>query len=251
MGTRVNYTVEVIAIMELGRSGPKAATEPSRRGLRRRVAAAFALVAASAACDTTAMPTDLDVAPAFVVTENDNLTNEEEAELRLRAKIVNYDLVPMPDGWGPGAPMIVWTDASIPFGIFHPRIKHDVQYQVTTNGQTQTPHMLPGDYEIQLDGLRMDFPSTGLNCDQVDSGQIWAESQHSARWRYFKLGSVFHIDDGPLGRSRTASCPPRQTIVPGGDVGHPTEDGQQWCLVEITYNPATGQILGVEVLFCW
>jgi hypothetical protein len=111
--------------------------------------------------------------------------------------------------------MIVWTDATIPFGIFHPRIKHDVKYQVTTNGQTGTPHMLPGDYEIQWEGLRMD------------------------------------ISRGPPTMKQEVSCPPKQSVVPGGDVEHPTEDGQQWCLIEITYNPATGQILAVEVIVCW
>ncbi len=176
-------------------------------------------------CDSND-PVQPTVVRQFVTTESDNLTDAEEAELLSYAHITGSNLELAVTGGGGlymNAGFTVWTEATVPFYIFFPRIKHDAVYQVTADGASQSPVMLQGNFDL-TDGLRMEFNEVfALNCSSIDYGSLWVQSKHRARWNYFKLGSLLHIYDppnGPITYTKSDDCPQLTTDTKLADSGN-------------------------------
>lgn len=147
-----------------------------------------------------------------ITSATDDLTDEEEAELDLRAQITFTEIdVVAETGDADWAQIWVATEATVPFFIFFPRIRHDVLVSYTVDG-TPGSYMIPGDFDIYADGQRFDVnevPLSFFNCSSIaESGQIAGQSEHRARWNYFKLGGLLSIERGPITRNGSDNCPP-------------------------------------------
>ena len=210
----------------------------------------------SAGCDLSTRSESV-LTPQFVTSENDNLTDDEEAELLRQAKVTQFVVeAQAQSSWGPGF-FNIWTEGTIPFGIFFPRFKHDATYQITINGTSQSPVLVPGDWRIgspypnDLLADRWDERVVSLECgsEGVRSGRLWVNAHSRAKWEYFKFSALLRIEPDAMAKIAQDDCPPIVVQQPGGG-GSKADEDPTYCWVEYTYDAGTGEIISSRVLYC-
>lgn len=195
----------------------------------------FVVLMVSISCEAPQFPTeakplglDSNVTPHLNMSPYDILTDEQEAQLKSLARIDDWGIDPWANGISGGtsiAEFWIWTQATIPFGVFFPRIRHDALVTVTTPSGTSSHMHVDPDYTTHLDGLKWrSITVSQLNCQVEASGTLMVEAVHRAKWQYYKIPGLLNFD-------KTANTPPTSDNCYGNGGCHDT------CIICDPYDP--------------
>jgi len=190
---------------------------------------------------TTTDLVGVDPQPRYSFEDPDDvLTPEEEAVLRSACRITDTDVeLLFMSSYDPDAMVELWTEATIPFFIFFPRILHTASWQITADG-------VAGPLQVETVGYNSTFPeddwndniNLGLSCGDADfsSASVDVTTEHRARWQAFTAAGLLHIDSDPVTGGASGDCirESEWDEVPGdGWVGEgDCEFCQEWLLYE-------------------
>lgn len=142
-----------------------------------------------------------------------NLTDAEEADLLPRFQIQDWgiDVYAFPPwGYSRGPLFHIWTEATVPFGLFWPRIRQQALVQLHSPSYGYDALAYYDDYTVHADGFKWQSRDivSWFHCDRVGTGTVSATSQHDVRWSYWKMSFLLHFDRNAKGQG-TDSCPER------------------------------------------